>query len=603
MKARPEGDEPPRRPGLDPRVGTTVPRSQSEARLPDGHVTLLMYQSDRVEAVKLAPGGTLVVGRGEETDVTIPDGSLSRQHARFRFENDGIWVDDMRSTNGTRVDGEKVRSSRLSEDNEVVLGDIAVTLHMNAPPESGLRALASERRFTEMVAAEMVRAQVFGREAAALRVALAPNDDTPLSRWYPTLRGCLRPVHQLGIWGTRGLQVLLPESNVADAHRLARSIVEQVGLDVRIGGVCMPSVLTSARDVLEEAGRAQMRASYRSPVELTQPGADVHEADPGPPSRDECMRALMRDVDRVAAVDVSVLVQGETGVGKEILARAIHFRSRRHERPLRCVNCGAIPIQLIESAFFGHERGAFTGAERRTKGIFEEADGGTVLLDEIGELPPTAQASLLRVLETKRVTRVGATEEVAVDVRVIATTHRDLERMSATGEFREDLWFRLNTVTLVVPPLRKRPGDILPLAERFSRQAAEVSGARLLTISPEVTRMLREYSWPGNVRELRNEMERAAVLASGDVLKPEDLSERLRAGLATPPPSSVAADALSEPVGDLKLQVKRYEAELIRRALSECDWNQTVAAERLNMPRRTLVHKIRQLGIRKPGGS
>ncbi len=289
------------------------------------------------------------------------------------------------------------------------------------------------------------------------------------------------------------------------------------------------------------------------------------------------------------------------------------------------VNCAAIPAQLVESTLFGHERGAFTGAGQRQKGVFEEADGGTVFLDEIGELPLSAQAALLRVLETGRFSRVGSPREIAVDVRVLAATHRDLEAMRDAGAFRADLYYRLSVMVITIPPLRDCPEDIAPLARRFLAQAA---GGRVHTIAPAALERLHAYGWPGNVRELRNAIERAALLARDDTLREADLPARVREASpssapapSTPsilppgmqkapvppappsissPPAPPPADGDDSGIGDLKARLQDYESLIIFETLEAVGWNQSEAARRLGMPIRTLSHKVKVLGLKKP---
>nr|MDQ3037490.1 sigma-54 dependent transcriptional regulator [Myxococcota bacterium] len=312
------------------------------------------------------------------------------------------------------------------------------------------------------------------------------------------------------------------------------------------------------------------------------------------------MREVYALVRRVAGASIPILIQGETGTGKEVIARAIHAESPRRQRPLRSINCGAIPATLIESVLFGHEKGAFTGAERASPGIFEQADGGTVMLDEVGELSLAAQAALLRVLETKRVARVGAVHEIDVDVRVVAATHRDLEAMIESGGFRRDLLYRLNAMTMRVPPLRERPEEIDALADAFLVEGSKASGAAVRSIDPRARALLQSYAWPGNVRELRNVIERAVLVCGGEAIQPEDLGERIvRAPSA---PSSIVPPAVVGSLdddSDFKDRVRQYETELILDALKRASGNQTQAAKMLRMPLRTLVHKMSSYGIRK----
>jgi DNA-binding NtrC family response regulator len=293
-----------------------------------------------------------------------------------------------------------------------------------------------------------------------------------------------------------------------------------------------------------------------------------------------------------------VLIQGETGAGTELVAQAIHDAGPRRRRPLRSLNCGAIPPSLLESALFGHERGAFTGADRQSRGVFEEADGGTLLLDEIGELSGPAQAALLRVLETQRFCRVGSSREIRVDVRVIAATHQDLEEMVHAGRFRADLLYRLNTMVIHVPPLRERPEEILPLAERFARRTSQASRRRTVRFDPAATAALRVYRWPGNVRELRNAIERAVILAVDDLITVEELPDRVRSTAPTPP----AATPAGLPP-DIRGTLDQVEAQLLLDALMANDWNQSRTAAALGMPRRTLVYKLRRYGIRRKDAS
>lgn len=312
------------------------------------------------------------------------------------------------------------------------------------------------------------------------------------------------------------------------------------------------------------------------------------------------MVRLFDTVDRVASSQLSVLICGETGAGKEVVARTIHDRSPRSGGPMRCINCGALPANLVESILFGHERGAFTGAEQRKIGVFEEASGGTVLLDEIGELSAPAQAALLRVLETRRVQRVGSTDEVAVDVRVLAATHRDLAAMCDAGTFRLDLLYRLNSVTLDVPPLRERLEELEPLMRTFIDAANLTNDRDVQGVMPEALERLLAYGWPGNLRELRNVVERAVVVASEPWITIDDLPVHI-AGERPPeeptPAFGYRLDSLQRSLLalDLKARVLAFEASLIVGALRATAGNQTRAAERLQMPRRTLVYRLSTL--------
>ena len=301
------------------------------------------------------------------------------------------------------------------------------------------------------------------------------------------------------------------------------------------------------------------------------------------------MRALFAQMERLRNVDTTVLLQGESGTGKELVARALHFQGHRATGPFVAVNCGAIPKGLVESQLFGHERGAFTGADRLHRGHFEMAHGGTLFLDEVGEVPPPAQVTLLRVLTEKRVTRLGGEKATDVDVRVVAATNRDLEAAVADGDFRKDLYYRLAVVPLVLPPLRERREDVLPLAESFVRRFAK-GGA---TISPQAAAALTAYDWPGNVRELENAMERAAVLG-GDArtISVADLPAALR---EPAPPPSETADFPADGV-----DLAAIERAWIRKALTHTGGNRTRAAKLLGISRQTLLYRLEKHGIDIP---
>ncbi len=313
------------------------------------------------------------------------------------------------------------------------------------------------------------------------------------------------------------------------------------------------------------------------------------------------MKELYRLIDRVAMANFPVLISGETGSGKELAARAVHQSGPFSHGLLNAVNCGAIPTTLIESVLFGHERGAFTGAHKKSMGIFEQADGGTVFLDEVGELSDDAQAALLRVIETKRITRLGSNKEIEVDVRVVAATNSDLETMVDNGGFRKDLFYRLNAITLNVPPLRERTEEIGALASLFVRKACVNWNAKLLPISTEALELMREYNWPGNVRELRNVIERALIFCTSDRIRYIDLPENIRDASTKPDlvDSLVGNVQTLPPANDRSLieLVREYEHGLIKDALKRTGGNQSKAAQRLGIARCTLAKKIRGYGL------
>jgi two-component system response regulator AtoC len=315
--------------------------------------------------------------------------------------------------------------------------------------------------------------------------------------------------------------------------------------------------------------------------------------------RSEALQDVLRQVRKVAPVKTTVLLTGESGTGKELVARALHELSPRASLPFVAVNCGAIPAELIESELFGHVKGAFTDAVRDRKGLVAEADGGTLFLDEIGELPPGLQVKLLRFLQEEEIRRVGDARSAKVDVRVVAATARDLDAAVKAGDFREDLFWRLNVVGIRLPPLRERPGDVEDLARHFlARRAKLRAGAPLTGFSAEALEALRAHRWPGNVRELEHAVERAVVLAEGPEIREDDLPDAIR----EPPRAAAdpaAAAAAARAAGDLSLKraMRAVEEQLVRRALEQTRGNRTRAAELLGISYRALLYKIKEHGI------
>jgi two-component system response regulator AtoC len=309
------------------------------------------------------------------------------------------------------------------------------------------------------------------------------------------------------------------------------------------------------------------------------------------------MRAVYRLLEKAAAVDATVLLTGETGTGKELAARAIHYQSARRERRFVPVNCGALPAELVESELFGHARGAFTGAAAARAGLFEEAQGGTIFLDEVGELPLPAQVKLNRVLQEKEIRRVGDTHAVAVDVRVIAATHRDLREEVKAGRFREDLFYRLHVFTVTLPPLRERSEDVPLLAAHFLEKHARALRRTIRAFAPEALRALAAHRWPGNVRELENVVERAVAVAGGEELVPEDLPADLAdgAGGAAPAPGALAALPYKDAVEGARDRASR---DYLVALMTEFGGNVTRAAERAGMERESLHRLLRKHGLR-----
>ena len=565
-----------------------------------------IYSRDGVLTFHLADGDSVTLGRAYPADVQVRDATLSRQHACFELVDGEAWVEDLQSTNGTWMDGERVERRKLESGADLVLGAVPASFHLLGQDEIWDAGLEGHDRFLGELHAEVVRSRVHGHTCAVMMVRTDPRRDAPLSRWYRDVRSQLRAYDRMALYGASTVEILLPEATEDLARRTARRITE-LSHPLLCGLAAFPAHARSAEELVEVTWQSVREANWEAPIHTVPTITGKAVASAGPADaivHSAAMKDVFSTARRASSSDIPVLVLGPTGVGKELVARAIHTEGSRGRRPFIAVNCAALPAELLESELFGHERGAFTGAERRVEGVFEAADKGTVFLDEIGELPPAAQAALLRVLESKRFTRVGSTREIEVDVRVVAATHRDLEEMSTTGGFRSDLLYRLNVLTLRVPSLRERADDVEPLALHFLEEANRTGRGHVIGIEPRAMDALRAYPWPGNVRELKNAIQRASVLAREERITVEDLPERIRQLELVEEPA-LPADAVQPPTperGDdglnLKSELQRYEHELITDALQRRRWDRKSAAKYLGLPLRTLAYRMQQLGIR-----
>jgi transcriptional regulator with PAS, ATPase and Fis domain len=429
----------------------------------------------------------------------------------------------------------------------------------------------------------------------------------PASRIERTIGDALSAADMMAAYAAEEYEVLLsdvpPEDALKEAAALASKLVLE-GSAVRYGMACFPRDGRSAEELIARACAEVLGSAVAGsagatfgplappPILMKPPAASWAAV------ANDGMARLERLVDRIAAGNISVLVLGETGVGKEVMAETIHRRSARAGRPFLRLNCAALTETLVENELFGHEKSAFTGAHAPKPGLLESAQGGTIFLDEVGELPPALQVKLLRVLEERQVLRVGGLKARPIDVRFISATNRDLELEMSSGRFRRDLYFRLDGISLVIPPLRERIAEIEPLARRFVAESARQQGRVEPRLSPDVLAYLRRYAWPGNIRELRNMMERAVLLCAGDVIGVEHVPiERIGIVPATTPQ---AASDLQQTSAGLRREIGTLERRRISDALVACAGNQSHAAKLLGISRGTLVARLEAYGLPRP---
>jgi len=504
---------------------------------------------------------TLRVGRAGTNDLSLPDPTVSRHQCEIIFlDEDRLLVED-KSGNGTSVNGKLVREAEVEPGTRLEFGSLTVTLRRragDAGPDTTLAGGATE--------------VLPGMQPAGSGLVLVGEDIR-----FP-LRGST-----VNIGSDPGCEVTIKDKFTSAFHcRLFKKGKNWLVTDLEsTNGTFINDVKITEAELLPgatlTAGRVRLRVEEKVQEQAGQFGIV---------SEDPAMQGVFEMIRRAAPTDETVLVTGESGSGKELVARAIHKKSRRASRPLVALNCSAITRDLMESELFGHEKGAFTGAQSQRKGLFEEADAGTLFLDEIGELAMDLQAKLLRTLENGEVRRVGSNLPIKVDVRVIAATHRSLPKRVQAGEFREDLFYRINVIEIPLPPLRDRPKDIPVLADFFLKQTTATVGERKLADS--AVERLSKYRFPGNVRELKHAITRAAIMCPQDTIEADHLAFS----------PTTLADRVAESETYLKgKSLRQVEIDTIRQALKAHDGNQKAAASVLGIARSTLITKMEKYNI------
>ncbi len=517
--------------------------------------------------------GDALLGRGEDATVRLDDVAASRRHAVLHM-GPLVRLEDLGSANGTSVRGRKLTANEivtLQEGDTIEIGQsLGVLQPDELSGESHPWSLVTHAHFVEAIAKTkppfaVVRIQVIAPPGVAQEV----------------LSSELSPHDTVASFGPGQFEVLAPGRTPESGRQLMETLSSRLvagGARVRAGVSAAPH---------DGATPDELIAACARPASAPAPGFVV---------RDDAMEAIYRLIDRVAPSSINVLLLGETGVGKEILSAEIHRRSKREKGPFLRLNCAALTESLLESELFGHEKGSFTGAIKQKLGLLEAAKGGTVLLDEVGELPQGIQAKLLRVLEERKVMRVGSVTPEPIDVRFIFATNRDLEAEVARGAFRSDLYYRVNGISIVIPPLRDRRAELEPLARQFAAEAAKREGRAPPELSPEALDAIRAYPWPGNIRELRNVFDRAVLLSGEGPITPQALGLSGKVVGEAPKSSS----PIGEGATNLREERDAAERRTILEALEKTDGNQTKAAELLGISRRTLVSRLQEYGMTKP---
>jgi two-component system response regulator AtoC len=538
---------------------------------------LVVYGPGTFAAYALPLRGTFILGRSAQADVNIDDPQVSRRHACLHL-GEAIELEDLGSANGTRCRNVPVAAHDrrpIQPGDVIAIGASLLVVQAGAGP----LFLWTAESFTARLERECAAAARERRAFVLLRVAVDAGSAAPLVE--DIVRGALSPDDVVGSLAPGCYDLLLPRMPVEVAEELRLSLVTQ------LRGHGLVPVVRIAAYPTDGAGAETLRAH-------------VGGGEPAPAgaaaASSQAMARLDALVARVAPGNINVLLLGETGVGKEVLSERLHRLSPRAKHPLVRLHCAALSETLLESELFGHERGAFTGAIKTKLGLLETADGGTVFLDEVGELPLSIQVKLLRVIEDRKVQRVGALTPVQIDVRFVAATNRNLEAEIARGAFRQDLYFRLNGISLVIPPLRERRAELESLARLFLTRACAEAGRPEVSLSPAALAYLLQHSWPGNIRELRNVCERALLLCPGDVILPEHFS------MAAPQaaPAADAAPAAAAEVASPSSAHGSHERERVIEALAQCAGNQSRAAKMLGISRKTLVARLDAFNLPRP---
>ena len=598
-------------PGTHP---TTSSESDTTAHRRKGRVDVTAMRvvlGDQVSAHAVPAHGEIALGRGG--DIVVPHVNISRRHLAVRT-GARVEVSDLGSTNASTLYGSPLEPNTWvpvrSGDVLVLGGEALVVFHdkRNVPTRS-----RGEEGLEQALAAHLTQYESSGTPFTVIGVQSRASN-----RWIDVLSSVLLEGDTLVMVSDVRAVAILANRHEEQADAIGHALEDHLGrinANARVRMRHCPRDGTKRGDLVEPpSGESRTHRTTMRPA--------------GPLVRNAAMLKLYALVDEIAPSPANVLVLGETGTGKDVLAHALHERSGRARGPFVGLNCASLPEMLLESELFGYERGAFTGAVTSKPGLLESAEGGSIFLDEIGEMPLATQAKILRVLEERTVHRVGGLKERTIDVRLIAATNRDLQKEIAESRFRADLFYRLNGLSLTIPPLRERQDEIGPFASHFLANAAGILNKPSPRIGPEAMAVLEAYPWPGNIRELRNVVERAVLLCRDRTIAPEHLPPELLGDRRVPakptpltappsgPPSGRPTGAdfdglLAHGTGELPRQpdgqklideVEQLERLRIVEALARCNGNQTRAALLLGITRRMLISRIERYNLPRPRG-
>ncbi len=591
----------------------TSPAAEGTPRRTRWHLSIFEQQTNRI--MELPEEGEILIGRGNASGMlNLEQLEVSREHARLMVRSGSLHIADLNSHNGTYLNGRRLSAGAwgLNHCDELRIGNtkllvVRVLQPIGAesvpPPRSTLHQLLG-RGYRSLH--DDLQAARDSQQSLSLLYAIVPTDEVRQQVSAHFSLG-LGPQDQLAT-GPNGVVAVLPKVDAEAALAIADQLLAGGGTameTVQLGCASFPQHAENAENLLcaaRDAARSSPAGGVRSASSLL---SDIQLGALRVLVGDPTMRESYELIRRLAPSDLNVLIVGESGTGKELAALAMHTWSPRSTKPFLPLNCAAIPQSLLESELFGHVRGAFSGATTTKNGLLETASGGTLFLDEVGEMPLDMQVKLLRAVETQRIRRVGATEERPIEVRLIAATNRNLDEETRLGRFRLDLYYRLCTACIRLPPLRERPLELAELALRILNEGRARRGACPMSVSTEALFLLRAYAWPGNIRELRNAMLRAAYVAAVDETELQDchLPEAVRDSLVPTRPALCAGDkawlesSSRTSFRPLREELRELERRRIREALTAAGGDRAEAARLLQMPLRTLYARCKSWGL------